>query len=249
MTIRAVLFDLWETLIQDTPERSLPRRRWRTEGVCRLLAEHGFDVEFNAVLQALDATSRALTVLHDSGRDVDSAGRALLFAEHLEAGIGRRAPESSFASLEALIVSMPIDMAPTPAPHAAETLAAVKQLGLATGLVCNTGFTTAPHLIELLRAYELLPHFDACVFSDELRIAKPDPRIFQRAMDTLDLSSANCVFIGDNPHTDISGAMNAGLFAILIGSKYRDGITPHAQIDSLDQLIPTLRKHELVASP
>jgi HAD superfamily hydrolase (TIGR01509 family) len=109
-----------------------------------------------------------------------------------------------------------------------------------TALVSNAGFTTAPNLRMLLDHYGLSELFDVLVFSDELEIAKPDPRIFKQALAGLGLRPDDCAFVGDNPHTDISGALSAGLFTVQIGAKSLDGIRPHARIDSLSQLIPAI---------
>jgi HAD superfamily hydrolase (TIGR01509 family) len=241
MQIKGVLFDLWETLINDTPERAMPRRVWRSERVRGILAEHGFEVEVEVVQSALDASTAALTRLHDTGTDLDSVGRAHLFIDQLEMVSEGRAPESAVPELEAAITAMPLDMAPRLAMHAVEALSAIKARGIATALVCNAGFTTAPHLRPMLEHYGLLPHLDELVFSDELQIAKPDPRIFKRALEAIRLSAGECAFIGDNPHTDIGGALGCGLFTVQIGAKVRDGITPHARIDALDELLAALR--------
>ena len=241
MQLRGVLFDLWETLINDTPERAAPRRAWRSEGVRGILAAHGFEVDGTIVQTALDTSAAALTAMHDSGVDIDSEGRAHLFIAQLEAVSKSRAPESAVPELEALITAMPLDMAPQLARHAVEALAAIKARGLATALVCNAGFTTAPHLRPMLEHYGLSPHLDELVFSDELQIAKPDPRIFNAALDAIGLTAADCAFIGDNPHTDIGGALGCGLFTVQVGAKVRDGITPHARIDALDELLAALR--------
>ncbi len=248
MPLRAVLFDLWETLINDVPERSQPRRLWRTRSVQDVLLTHGRDANEADVLASLDATTGALTRMHDTGRDTDSAGRAVLFAQELESRTGEAPPASAMAELEAVITSMPLDMAPRLADDAVETVAELKQRGLALALVCNAGFTTAPHLRVMLDYYGLLPHFDTLVFSDELQIAKPDARIFREALDGIGLSAAECAFIGDNPHTDISGAIASGLFAIQIGAKVRDGVTPHARVDGLSQLIDVLSSSPLAQS-
>jgi HAD superfamily hydrolase (TIGR01509 family) len=240
MQLKGVLFDLWETLINDTPDRAAPRRAWRTERVRGILAAHGFEVAAALVQTALDASAGSLTAMHDTGKDVDSEGRAHLFIAQLEAVTQAHAPESAVPELEAAITDMPLDMAPMLAQHAVEALAAIKARGLATALVCNAGFTTAPHLRPMLEHYGLLPHLDELVFSDELQIAKPDPRIFNAALDAIGLSAADCAFIGDNPHTDIGGALGCGLFTVQVGVKVRDGITPHARIDALDELLAAL---------
>jgi putative hydrolase of the HAD superfamily len=240
MPLKAVLFDLWETLIQDRPDRNHPRRTWRTTAVRSVLAEHGFEIDAERVGTALDVTSRALTALHDEGRDLDGAGRAELFLARLDAETQRPAPRSAAEALHEVIASMPLDLAPHLSPHAAETLIALRELDLGVGLVSNAGMTTAANLRSMLAHYGIHDLFDVLVFSDEVLFAKPDARIFAAALTAMGHEAADCAFVGDNPHNDVYGASQAGLFAVQIGAKTRDGITPHARIDSLSELIPVL---------
>jgi HAD superfamily hydrolase (TIGR01509 family) len=135
---------------------------------------------------------------------------------------------------------MPLQLAPQAAADALETLSAMRELGVRTALVSNAGLTTAPNLRLMLDYYGLGENFDVFVFSDELKIAKPDPRIFKQALAGLGLRPADCAFVGDNPHTDIAGALVAGLYTVQIGAKSLDGIRPHARIDTLAQLVPAL---------
>jgi HAD superfamily hydrolase (TIGR01509 family) len=240
MRFKGVLFDLWETLIVDHKERSQPRRGWRTEGVRSVLRAYGFEIDYEEIASALDTASRGLTQLHDRGLDVDSTGRAHLFMDTLDGATGRRAPREAAVDLLEVIAAMPLDLAPQLAADAVETVFAIREQGLKTALVSNAGFTTAPNLRLLLDHYGLSELFDVLVFSDELEIAKPDPRIFEQALAGLGLRPADCAFVGDNPHTDISGALSAGLFTVQIGAKSLDGIRPDARIDSLSQLIPAI---------
>jgi HAD superfamily hydrolase (TIGR01509 family) len=242
MPLKAVLFDLWETLIQDNPDRGRPRRAWRAEAVRGILLEHGYDATTEEVSAALDASSLALTALHDEGRDLNDEGRAALFFTHLEAKTNRRAPRAAGPELHEVIASMPLELAPHLAPYAQETLGELRALGVATALVSNVGMTTAPNLRRLLAHYGLGDLFDVFVFSDELLIAKPDPRIFSHALQGLACEADCSAFVGDNPHNDISGALAAGIYAVQIGAKVRDGIVPHARIDSLADLLPALEK-------
>jgi HAD superfamily hydrolase (TIGR01509 family) len=240
--LRAILFDLWETLINDGPERSLPRQARRAEEVKRALDAHGLELDIEPITSALNASMRALTQLHDSGVDVDSIGRAKLFQRQLESETQTKVPEESLHHLEEAIVVMPEEHVPALAPHAVETLDAIKALGLRTVLVSNAGFTTAPALRWMLDYYALRPHLDVLVFSDELQLAKPEPKIFVHALEAIGEAASVCAFVGDSPHNDVYGAQQAGILAVQIGRKQRDGITPDLRIDTLAELVPGLVK-------
>jgi 2-haloacid dehalogenase len=55
--------------------------------------------------------------------------------------------------------------------------------------------------------------FTAILISEELGLAKPDPRFFKAAADALGLSEDRLLCVGDNPAADIAGARGAGIDA------------------------------------
>ena len=57
----------------------------------------------------------------------------------------------------------------------------------------------------------LLARVDEALISEEEQLRKPDQRIFALAAERLGVTTAECVFVGDNPETDIGGAYNAGM--------------------------------------
>ncbi len=57
-------------------------------------------------------------------------------------------------------------------------------------------------------------HIDALIVSEEAGIAKPDPRIFQVALDRLHCRAEEAVMIGDAWQNDIVGARGVGIRAI-----------------------------------
>jgi HAD superfamily hydrolase (TIGR01549 family) len=246
MTIEAILFDLWGTLIIDPPERSRPRQVWRALNVQTILRDNGVEMEFGAIDSALVHASATLTAIHDTARDVSASGRVDLFFAHLSDDRMAALNMGARWEIEAAITSMQADLAPLRAEGAVEVLEAVKALGLKTALVSNAGFTTAPHLRTLLEDFELAPLLDAMVFSDELRLAKPEPALFETALAALSVQAENAAFVGDAPHNDIYGAQGAGLFAVQIGRKTHANVKPQAQIDALDELIPALRRAGLL---
>lgn len=56
--------------------------------------------------------------------------------------------------------------------------------------------------------------FDAIFVSEEAGIKKPDPRIFELAIEKLGIAPEEGVYIGDHPRNDMGGAAGAGLQTI-----------------------------------
>lgn len=70
-------------------------------------------------------------------------------------------------------------------------------------------------------------------------IQKPDPRIFQIALDEAGCSAGEMVHVGDSLEIDVAGARNAGVRSVWLnrnGDAARPGIAPDAEIASLREL-------------
>jgi HAD superfamily hydrolase (TIGR01509 family) len=91
-------------------------------------------------------------------------------------------------------------------------LCALKRRGLRLAVVSNwhRGLDSFCHETDLS---DLL---DAVISSADIRIEKPDPRIFDEAVRRLRAKRDHIVHVGDSPDDDFSGAIAAGLRAILI---------------------------------
>lgn len=68
---------------------------------------------------------------------------------------------------------------------------------------------------ELVRLLGLGDYFDLCVDSQRVGYAKPDPRIFSRAVAGLEVEPADAVYVGDSYAQDVAGALDAGLRGVL----------------------------------
>jgi len=78
-----------------------------------------------------------------------------------------------------------------------------------------TNWDHAPWLRKRLEGSELTPWFEEIVISDEVGYAKPDPRIFDSALENLGLKPEEMAYVGDSPE-DVKGALAAGATPILI---------------------------------
>ena len=95
-----------------------------------------------------------------------------------------------------------------------ETLAELRARGLTTGVVSNFD----RRLPGLLAALALAPLLDDVVLPSDAGAEKPDPRIFQLALERLGTPAAASVFVGDSAERDVAGARAAGMRAIDVGS-------------------------------
>ena len=67
------------------------------------------------------------------------------------------------------------------------------------------------HRRQKIAACGFAPLLDAVIISEEAGVTKPDPRIFNLALDALGRSPEDAVMIGDAWDTDIAGAQAAGI--------------------------------------
>jgi 2-haloacid dehalogenase len=92
-------------------------------------------------------------------------------------------------------------------PHAREVLEELSRRA-ALCLITN-GLTTVQR--GRIRKSDIGGFFSAILISEELGIAKPDPRFFLQAAKALALPCSELLCVGDNPSADIGGARAAGI--------------------------------------
>lgn len=101
----------------------------------------------------------------------------------------------------------------------AEQVAVVKKLralGIKTAIVTNVAADRLPFQRNKIDTMGLTALFDVIVLSGEIGVHKPDRRVFDCATRQLGVANEDCVFVGDNPDGDITGAINAGMEAVWI---------------------------------
>ena len=90
------------------------------------------------------------------------------------------------------------------------TLAELSRAGFKLGLVSNTFVAGSIH-DRHLELHGLLESLPVRVYSSDVGFRKPDRRIFQMALDQLDVPAAETLFVGDLVKTDIVGARRLGM--------------------------------------
>jgi len=125
-------------------------------------------------------------------------------------------------------------------PDAAPTIAALRELGLAIGLLSNTHWPRAfhEHFLERDGLTELI---DVRCYTSEMEHTKPHPAAFATVLDALGVADpARVVFVGDRPYDDVFGAQSLGMRGVLRPNPMVPGyeVAPDAVIDALPELLP-----------
>lgn len=110
----------------------------------------------------------------------------------------------------------------------------------AVGLITNGPSDIQWPKIELLR---IAAHFPVIVVSGDVGVWKPDPAIFQIALERTGIAPHDAIYVGDSATHDVPGARAAGLRAVWINRRataWPGGDPPDAEIRDLDELLPLI---------
>ena len=110
-----------------------------------------------------------------------------------------------------------------PFDDAADTLTYLKSRGYKLGIIANQVAGTA----QRLEAFGMLEYFDVLATSAELGVAKPDKRIFEKALELAGCLPQDSVMVGDRLDNDISPAKASGMKTVWI----RKGLSVHQPVD------------------
>ena len=251
----AVTFDLWHTLcyLDEAAEERYVHQQVEL-AVAALLEEPGGERRSASgsaeqMREAFVRERRRANAAAEEGRVVPLETQLIVAAS----SIGRR------ADIGAYLRSLSDEIGRTAfrsAPGAHEVLRSLKADGYRLGIISNTVGEKGAFLRPMLERLGLAPMLDVFLFSDETPWTKPDPSIFQDALQRLGSSPGHAVHVGD-AWSDLEGARRAGMRAAVLftglqdySPSYREivrpgGASPMAaehQVARLSELPPLLRK-------
>lgn len=137
-----------------------------------------------------------------------------------------------------------------PRADAIETLSQIKGAGLKTGLISDCSYP----LPEVWPDTPFAPLIDVSVFSCEVGVRKPDPRIYHLACSRLGVPPQQCLYVGDGGSQELTGASRVGMHAILLHSvweRHEDAVRYDADVwdgpsmSTLSELIGLLERSAL----
>ncbi|MBC7256010.1 MAG: HAD family hydrolase [Chloroflexi bacterium] len=226
--IRAILLDLFGTVVAYGDIAAGTRLAW--EGIHRVLCRLGANPPFEEFAREWQA--QFLTPL----RADEHWGETPFISKLVRLFRSYGAPPDLAAAREAVRACLAGWDAHTLLPE--DTLPALKALhqqGYAVALVTN--FDHPPYVYDLLRERGLEGQFDAVIISGEVGVDKPDPKIFQTALQAVQCAPEEALFVGDSLEADIAGAEAVGCRAILIDRQGMHAHFPGPRIARLDELL------------
>jgi putative hydrolase of the HAD superfamily len=232
--LRAVGFDLWETLITNTPEVSREHGRVRLEKLTRTLAERGLAPPRERIEAAYRGSwNRCQELYWSRDRDVPCRRQVEHFLEELAV----ETDEATLARLEEDYANVAVDILPVVVDGARDLIRELKARGLRLGLISNTGRTPGYALREILVRLGLSDSIDAMLFSNEHGHCKPQRSIFEELRRHLGVSSDELVFVGDNLYVDVHGAQRCGMRGVhFIPPSRGTAVAPH--VDHGLEIVP-----------
>jgi putative hydrolase of the HAD superfamily len=129
-------------------------------------------------------------------------------------------------------------------PGTVAALEALRARGLRLGLVSNA-LTPGALMRRTLDALELAGYVDAVVFSSEIGVRKPHPRIYEAVLEELGADPQEAVFVGDRVREDVAGPQAVGMWTILtheFRQEVPDGVRPDAVVQAFAEVPDAIAK-------
>jgi len=247
MSVRAVLFDLGQTLLEypgNTHEFWSGYLKERLAEVRATLSDMGAQVEGTADAFA----DRAVGIVWPE-RKINMSGRSWHFGDRMRAllaAYGRE--ECTDEECEALTNAFykPIGEATRRYPETLEVLEALNERGIRMAIISNAPGDVPGRLLRAdMRRWEIEQFFDAFVISGDVPWRKPNPAFMEAAAEALGVQPQDCLVVGDSLKADVAGAKAAGMMSVWVN---RERVTapecksrPDFAIFELGQLADILR--------
>ncbi len=243
MTIRAVLFDLGDTLwhIPNPPPVEEVRRE-TVRRIFELLRSWGIDPEADERFFYLGRDIR-LTLEAEMRRAWEGDLREPDYGElarGVAAGKGLSlTPEQGWELWETWNLGGEFFRREL-FDDTLETLAALRERGYRLGCVTNRSFSGRA-FVEEVEGHGLHEFFEVMAVSCDLGYMKPHPEIYRHALGSMELEPTETAMVGDSLRADVAGAKALGMTAIWrprpSSREEPDGIQPDFVVTELRELL------------
>jgi putative hydrolase of the HAD superfamily len=188
--IRAIIFDLFFTLVDPLDLAPGQESEYSVLGMDRRDFE-----ERNAVDYAVRGCGEI--------RDPCGMLRHILRGMDIPDTLLRRAAEARVERIRRAIYGVE--------PKNLAFLKKLREAGFKTALISNADVADIYHW----QGSALSGSFDVTIFSYDVGLLKPDPRIFRLAVERLGVRADQCLYVGDGGHEELRGAGAVGMTTVL----------------------------------
>ena len=103
-------------------------------------------------------------------------------------------------------------------------------------------------VVAHMQSLEVHHHFTIIVSPSTFGVAKPDPEVFHRTLDQMQVAPERVLYVGDSYDNDVAGALAAGLTPVLIDRFQvhddEDGLFRVETLAELDDLLERLMQRD-----
>ena len=238
MDIRAIAFDVNGTLIEIWTEEDM-EQIFRAIG--HFLTYQGIDLRRGQVrelyFQTLKAQQRSSPELHP---EFDAVGIWRTIIEERLTDFTKGLPAEKLAQMPLFLAEMYRGISRRRLglyPYVREVLGILKaRYPLALVTDAQSAYARGE-----LNQVGLLDYFDPIVVSGDYGFRKPDRRLFQVALDGLEVAAEHTLYVGNDMYRDIFGAREAGMKTVMFnsdqGAKEHPGCVPDYTITDYRDLL------------
>jgi len=226
LTIKAVLFDLGNTLVYMRPEKTFQK----------MLKAHGIVKSIQEVKQAMIKAQKEYDIEKHSHLPAHEFYTKWNLVELKHLGITnpvearKLAEDIDFQWFEFAKIYV--------YPEVKETLQRLRQIGVKLGIITG-GYEE--DIEKILPKSGLSRFFEVCVGVNTTGKRKPHPKAFKYALKQLGIKPHEAIFVGDDLEADYVGAEKAGLIPVLIRREGSSASNVRC-IKRLDEIFEVLRE-------
>lgn len=236
--VKAITLDLWGTLFDDNhaPSDTIVYSERRQSFLNEELLKAGYAVDPEKMKAAYKRAWVYFDEMWAQQKSFDAADGVREMLHSLDAKL----PPENFSRAvkyfeEVFVGDMP--------PQLDDSMAAVKKLAstFSLALISDTAWTPGRVMRGVLESYGAFDSFRATIFSGEVGVTKPHPKMFQLALEKLGVKPDECMHVGDLHRTDIAGANAVGMHTAWIcrpiyAGKLQEDAGPEVIVSSVKEL-------------
>ena len=196
-----------------------------------LIDEHDLDASVDEAIEVWRSTVGDHFRERD-GTEFRSAREG--YAKAIAAVVGEDVPEDEWLPRFREVTKETLE----PNPGVREALAELAEMDVHVGVLSDVDAAEGRHILD---AFGVRERFDTVTTSEQVGRTKPDPAMFETALDAAGVSAERSLMIGDRYRHDVEGAASVGMSTIAYGAD--DGEAVDHRVEDLREVPAIVRGH------